>query len=266
MPVSPDGILEAVFDPVWATVRLIIDGGMWPDPVNTLTVTRSTPGGTVTPVRSLESRPAVGGYYVGSDHEMDLDTLITYQVSGYLGAVFVALATVTVSTVGAVDGMWLKVAGAPDLTMRAAIRSIPGVSSPTIGDVYQIAGGGGSVAQWSGAESDSTKIILSVDAEGGVARLRAILDTSRVLLLQPVGATDLDSGWYFIRGIERINPAQVEEFPQRWFTLYLQRTGIPAGAGSGIVGTSWATLMDTYPTWADVIAAEDTWFDVLKGF
>jgi len=30
MPVSGDGILEAVFDPVWAAVRLIVDGGMWP--------------------------------------------------------------------------------------------------------------------------------------------------------------------------------------------------------------------------------------------
>lgn len=263
-------ILEATFDVAWAAVRLIVDGGMWPSSVDTITITRSVAGEADITVRGVESRVVVGGTFVGSDHEAPLESSVTYQVDGYLGTVFVDSATATVSTSGASDGLWLKVAGVPDLTFRARMRAVSAVSSPTIGGVYQIAGGGGAVAQtaaqWSGIESDSARVALSVTVGNEVAQLRAVLSESRILLLQPVGSTDLDPGWYLVSGVNRSNPTQSEAFGRRWFELDVQRTGIPAGTGSGIAGTTWAALMDTYATWADVITAEATWFDVLKGF
>lgn len=269
MPVSGDGVLEATFDPAWAAVRLIVDGGMWPSAVDTITITRVVAGEAVIPVRGVQSRGVVGGYYVGTDHEAPLESTVTYTVDGYLAAAFVATATVAEDTSGAADGLWLKVAGAPDLTTRADLRPLGEIVSPTVGGVYQIAGGGGAVAQtsaqWSGIESELTQVTLGVDHPVGVARLRAVL-ASRVLLLQPSGGSDLDPGWYFVRDVARANPSGMFSADRRDFTLNIQRTGIPAGAGSGIAGTTWAALMDTYPTWADVLAAKASWFDVLKGF
>src|SRR5690554_6073998 len=223
MPTSPDGILEASFDPSWAAVRLIVDGGMWPDPVTSITITRTVPGSATIPVRGIEARSVVGGTFVGTDHEGPLESSVTYAVTGFdADGDQVATASVTVDTSGAGSGLWVKVAGAPDLTMRARFRSISEVMSPTIGGVYQIAGGGGAVAQttaqWSGIESDMARLGLSVERDGEQARLRAVLSVSRVVLLQPVGSTDLDAGWYFVANVGRSNPAQTEHFERRWFT------------------------------------------------
>ena len=268
MPVSGDGILEVTFDPAWAAVTLIVDGGMWPSPVDAITITRTVAGEATVPVRGLESRAVVGGYYVGSDHEVALATTVTYAVTGSFEGSDVATATVAESTTGAADGLWLKVAGAPDLTVVARTRTVSEVASPTIGGVYQIAGGGGSVAQtsaqWSGIESDSARVGLSVETGTGVARLRAVMAASRILLLQPVGFTDIDAGWYFVGTVRRSNPAS-EAYARRWFDLDIQRTGIPAGQGSGIAGVTWDALMEECPTWADVLIDYATWFDVLKG-
>jgi len=268
MPVSADGILEATFDPTWAAVRLIVDGGMWPDPVDAITVTRSTPSTPTTALRGLENRSVVGGSYVGSDHEMDMPSTITYVVTGYASGVEGASTSVAVSTAGAADGLWLKVAGQPDLTVRCPIKDIGAIASPTIGGVYQIAGGGGSVAQtlaqWSGIESDRCPLTVATSVSDR-ARLRAALAKSRVVLLQPIGTSDLDAGWYLVCRYDRSNIAQVESFEQRHFELDVQRTGVPAGEGTGIAGTTWSTLQDGYATWDDVLAAFASWFDVLKG-
>lgn len=268
MPVSGDGILEATFDPAWAAVRLIVDGGMWPTSVDTITITRAVAGEADVPVRGVESRQVVGGTFVGTDHEMALDTTVTYRVDGYLEDVFVASAQVSVSTAGAAAGLWLKAAGRPDLTVRVPLRTVSETTSVTIGGVYQVAGGGGSVAQtsaqWSGIASDALAVTVAAPVVS-VPGLRALLDRARVVLLQPVGSGDIDPGWYFVATVARVNPAQVEAFGQRWFTLNVQRTGVPAGDGAGLAGTSWAALADEHATWADVLAAYPSWFDVLKG-
>jgi hypothetical protein len=267
MPVSADGILEAVFDPVWAAVRLIVDEGMWPSAVDTITMFRSVSGEAEVAVRGLESRSVVGGTYVGSDHEMSLETTVSYRVIGYLAGVLVDEASVSVSTTGSEPGLWIKVAGKPDLTIRCSVRVLSEASSPTIGGTYQIAGGGGAVSQsvseWSGIGAERLQVGLSLPV-ADVARFRATMST-RELLLQPVGTTDIDAGWYFVWDVGRSNPAQVESFTKRWFRLEVERTGVPAGAGSGIAGNSWAVLMEENATWADVLVSYASWFDVLKG-
>lgn len=269
MPVSADGILEATFDPAWAAVRLIVDGGMWASPVDTITIQRTVPGEATVVVRGIEGLAVVGGYYVGSDHEMPLESSVTYAVTGYSSGSVVGSASVTVSTAGAEWGLWLKVAGKPDLTTWSRFAKVGDVDSRTIGGVYQIAGGGGAVAQtaahWSGIESDRVIVQIAGESHAGVARIRAVFRAGRILLLQAPGSTDLDQGWYYVQSVSRVNPAQFEEFPERWFELELQRTGVPAGDGSGLAGTTWATLASQHATWADVLAAFDTWFDVLRG-
>ena len=269
MPVSTDGILEATFDASTASVLLVVVGSEWPSPVDTITITRTVAGEATVPVRGVESRAVAAGYYVGSDHEMALATTVTYVVAGSFEGSDVATATVTESTAGAANGLWLKVAGAPDLTARCDVESVGEVDSPTVGGVYQIAGGGGAVAQtsaqWSGIESDSLKVGLRIPVGTDLARVRAVMAASRVLLVQGVGVSDVDAGWYFVKRVGRVNPEQVENWPYRSVILAFERTGVPAGQGSGIAGVTWAALMEECATWADVATAYATWFDVLRG-
>ena len=261
-------ILAATFDPAWAAILLVVDGSAWPSSVDTITITRQVSGAADITVRGVESRPVISGTFVGSDPEAPLEMSVTYRVDGYLGATFVASATVAVSTSGAANGLWIKVPGQPDLTAPAKLRTISDISAPTVGGVYQIIGGGAvsqSVAQWSGIVSERATVSLSVVTGTELARLRAALAASRVLLLQPVGSTDLDAGWYFISDVARGNPAQVESYGRRTFTLDVQRVEIPAGDGQGIPGVTWAAVKDKYATWTALMAAKATWFDVLKG-
>ena len=236
--------------------------------VTNITITRLVAGEAGITVRGISSLPVVGGYFVGSDPEAPLASSVSYRVDGYATAVFVSTATVTVSTAGAAQGLWLKVPGTPDATVLARFRGISDVTSPTIGGVYQIVGGGTvsqTTANWSGIESEQATVSLSVAAGAEVDRLRAVLALSRVLLLQPAGSTDLDPGWYYVSNVKRSNPAQTESFTRRWFELNLVRVGIPAGNGQGIPGITWAAVVDTYATWTALMSARATWFDVLKG-
>ena len=261
-------ILVATFDPAWAIVGLVVDGSLWGSAVDHITITRLVTGAPDIPVRGVQSLPVLGGYFVGSDPEAPLGSTVSYRVDGYLAAVFVASATVAVDTSGASTGVWLKVPGVPDLTVCPRLRSISNVSSPTVGGVYQITGGGAvsqTVASWSGIESDQATVSISVAPGSGVDRLRAALAASRVLLLQIVGSSDLDDGWYFISSVSRANPAGVEAFPQRWFTLDVQRVGIPAGDGQGIPGWTCAAVLDTYATCTLMLAAMATCLDLLQG-
>lgn len=270
MPISPDGILEAVFDPQWAAVRLVVDGGMWPSPVASLTIVRSVPGAADLPVRGVDRRPAVGGYFVGTDLEVDLEVPVTYTVTGYSAAgAVVATSSVVTSTAGARPGLWVKVPGSPDLTCRVRLREVGELVEDTVGGNYRIAGSGGMVAQAAahadGTGPESGTVSLSVPTGPDVDRLRAALRTrGRVLLLQPVGSSDLDAGYYLVTSSRRANPAQAEAYPNRWFTLAVERTSMPAGEGQGVPGVTWAAVTDTYPTWSAVQAAKSSWFDLMQ--
>lgn len=269
MPTSPDGILQAEFDPAWAAVRLIVDGGMWPSPVDTITITRHVEGERSMGVRGIESLAVVSGYFVGSDPEAPLGAAVTYRVDGHLGASLVAQATVTVSTFGAAEGLWVKVPGEPDLTVVVPLRSTSDLVSDTVGGIYQIAGGGGAItqttAQWSGIEAERGTVQVAPRAGIEVSRLRSALAAGRVLLLQPVGSDDLDPGWYYVGSASRGNPGGFADFSFRVFTLQVQRTAVPAGDGQGVPGVSWAAVLDTYATWSALMAAKPAWFDVMKG-
>ena len=261
-------LFTATFDPAWATVGLVVDGSLWGSAVDHITITRQVAGGGDIHVRGVESLAVLGGYFVGSDPEAPLESTVTYRIDGYLAAVFVQSAIVTVDTTGAANGLWVKVPGDPSSTVRANLRSVSDIASPTIGGVYQIVGGGAvsqSVASWSGIESDQGSVSISVAHPAGTERLRAALSAARVLLLQPVGSTDLDAGFYFVDGVSRSNPAQIEAFSQRWFALGVQRVGIPVGDGQGIPGWTCAAVLDTYATCAVMLAAKATCFDLLQG-
>lgn len=270
MPISGDGILQAEFDPAWAAVRLVVDGGMWPSAVTTITVTRQVAGVADIAVRGVEKRAVVGGYFVGSDTEMPLEEAVSYQVQGWSAAgVLVKTVAVAVSTSGAAAGLWIKVPGMPDSTAHARFRTLGDITQDSIGGNYVIASDGGtvtqSVAHGSGVGPTSTTIGLGATVGPQLDRLRAALAAAgRVFLLQPVGSSDLDAGWYFVKSVSRSNPAGIEKYPSRWLALAVESTSMPAGMGQGVPGVTWAGVVDTYPTWSALLAAKPTWFDLQK--
>jgi hypothetical protein len=261
-------LFAATFDPAWATVGLIVDGSLWGSSVDHVTITRQVTGEGDIHVRGVESLAALGGYFVGSDPEAPLESTVTYRVDGYLAAVFVQSATATVDTTGAARGLWLKVPGDPSATVRCAVIAVGDTSSPTIGGVYQIIGGGAvsqAVASWSGISADQLGVTLQVEPGDALARIRAALDASRVLLIQPVNVQDVDAGWYFVGNVARSNPGQYDTYPFRLVSLDLTRVGVPAGDGQGIPGWTCAAVLDTYTTCAVMLAAKATCFDLLQG-
>lgn len=268
MPVAPNGILQAEYDPQWATTSLIVDGGMWPSAVVRITIVRSVAGVSDITVRGVDRRPVVGGYFIGSDPEMPLDSTVTYTVTGYSAAgAVVGTSTVSVDTSGAACGAWLKVAGQPNLTIRAELAEVGEVDSTTQGGVYDIAGGGvvaTSVAEANGINADRLTLGIRGTTDQQARAIRTTLQ-SRILLIQSCSHEPFDPGWYFVASVKRSLRTQMAKFPGRNFSLELVRTGIPSGVGQGIAGLSWAGVMDTYPTWAAVQAAEPSWWDLMQG-
>lgn len=267
MSTSPDGILEAAFDPAWASVRLVVDGGMWPSSVASITITRSVPGVPAIGVRGIDRLPVVGGFFVGSDSEVPLDSAVRYAATGYseAGAV-VKTSSVTVDTSGAACGAWLKVAGHPNLTTHTVLRDVGEVESSTQGGVYDVAGGGGiAVAEVAGVNADRFTLTIGSLTTQQTNAIRAVIEHHRIVLIQSCSHEPFDSGWYFVESAKRALRGQLATIPGRNFTLSLVGTGIPSGAGQGIAGWSWASVMGTYPTWAALMAAEDSWFDLMQG-
>jgi hypothetical protein len=238
-------------------------------PVSRVLIERSSPGVATEPVRTANGAPAAGGWFLGADDAAPMDTTCTYTVSGldqYGG--LVATSSVTVETTGAAWGPWLKAPGRPQLTVQVPLAQVGDVASPTQGGAYQVPGGG-SVPQWSGTDTDALAVSLLPRDESEVARLTALLRAERVLLIQTGEPAEplLPSGYYFVEGVGRSNPAQVrvDVYGRRVFALQLTATSAPAGAGQGFTGTTYETVRQTYATYQDVVDGNATYFDVYAG-
>lgn len=262
MPVSPDGILEAVYDVAQNLVRLTVDGGMWPSPVDRLTITRSSAGAVTEPVRTANSIPVAGGWFLGSDDAAPMDTTCTYIVTGLGSGALVGTATVSVDTVGGDPGLWLKAPGRPQLNVRVTLRDPGETTAITQGSTYQPPGGT-AIGQWSGVDSDTRRLVVSAKTSQDVVRLRALLAAERVLLIQSRQPEQFPSGYWFVHveDVVRLGPATDES----WFSLPVTRTDAPVGEGQGFTGTTYETVRQTYATYQDLLDNNATYFDVQQG-
>lgn len=234
--------------------------------VTTVTASRSVPGGTAELVRGVISKPVVGGYLVATDHEMPLNTLVSYTVAGYsAGGVLVSSATAVVDTTCPDVGVWVKAPGRPDLTVLCIPADLGEIGTATVGGVYQVIGGGSvAVSQFGGIAPTTAQLVLRTDAGQHTRRLRALLDVARVVLLQPVGLDDLDAGWYFASQANRSNPGKFNAFTFRYTTLNLTAVRPPAGQQGGAVWT-YASVKGAYATYAAVKAAKASYFALTQG-
>lgn len=267
MSISAEGILEATFDPEWASVGLIVDGGMWPSPVATIRIVRRIAGEADMVVRGVDRVTAVGGYWIGSDIEMPLGAPVSYIVDGYgpTGAL-VASAHVTVTTDGAGRGVWLKAAGQPNATVRLGLVEVGSITSETQGGVYDIVGGTG-VAVGAAGGLNAERFSITVRAMT-TSELDAALRTlaTRILLIQPLARVrPFPSGWYFVESVSRTRANQVDGDETVDLALSVVRTGMPAGVGQGIAGVSWGSVMGTYGDWEQVTDDVATWFALGRG-
>jgi len=267
MPTGADGVLTATWRSGAAAVSLEVVGTAWPVAVVEVRIMRLVAGQPDVPVRGADRVPAIAGFWVGSDHEQPLHSTVVYQAVGWTAAgAQVVSSMVTVDTTGAPHGIWLKAAGRPNLTVCTVGRSVDGPTSHTQGGVYDVVGGTGvAVASVAGVQADRvTMTVGSLTVEQETA-IRALLTTTRILLVQDCGHDVIDSGWYYVDSVQRAPRDPQHLLPGRNHTLSLTRTGIPAGGGQGVVGWSWAAVEASYATWADVEAAYPTWFDLERG-
>lgn len=258
--------LVATWQPDSASVLLTVVGSTWTTVPATVTVTRKTAATPETKVRGIIGKPVIGGYLVATDHEMDLNSTVTYTITGYsaLGAV-VGSASASVATTAVTAGVWVKAPGRPDLTVFCLPASLGDVSSQTVGGVYQVIGGQAvAVAQWSGLAALSAGLTLRTDRGSHTSRLKALLQVARVLLVQPVGWSDLDPGWYYASSAAWQNPGGFDAFTFRLCTLALQSVGVPAGQQSGGTWT-YATSTGTWATYAASKAAHSSYFARSQG-
>ena len=268
MPTGSDGVLTATWRPEAAAVSLEVRGSAWPSAVVEVRIMRLVAGEEDVPVRGADRVTAIDGYWLGTDHEMlELGSSITYQAIGYTAAGSqVPSSRVTVSTEGAPHGVWLKVAGQPNLSVCAAARSVDGPASDTQGGVYDVVGGRGvAVASVAGINAERLTLTVGTRDAGHEHSLRAVLEAHRVLLIQDCGHDVIPPGWYFVSSVSRAPRDPKYLLPGRIHTLSLTRTGIPAGGGQGVVGWDFAALAATYPDFATIASEYSSFFDVARG-
>lgn len=257
----------ATFDPATAAVSLEVLSGEWPGATPTaVSITRRPMGGVEVPVRGWTRRTIVAGAVFAVDAEMPLGTQVAYTVVGLdTAGATVGTRTATATTTGAAEGLWLKAPGRPDLTVRVDVANLGDIVSDTIGGNYQILGGDAiAVSQWGGISPDKVPLVLRTDRGSHTLALRALFQAARVVLLQPIGLSDLDDGWMFVAQVARANPAGFDDFDFRWTTVQLEATSTPAGDVAGATWT-WDMLAATYATWDDVLAAHASWAAVVRG-
>ena len=92
----------------------------------------------------------------------------------------------------------------------------------------------------------------------------ALLKVARVLLVQPVGWSDLDAGWYYASGAVWQNPGGFDGFDFRLCALSLQQVGVPAGQESSTTWT-YAVSTATWATYAASKAAHGSYFARSQG-
>lgn len=257
--------LSASFDSATASVTLVIDGTSWSTVPDTVTAVRSVPGGSDDVVRGVIDKEVVDGYLVATDHEMDINSSVTYTVTGYVSGSAVETASATVSTTCTEPGVWVKAPGRPDMSLLCQPATVGEISSPTVGGTYQVLGGEAvAIAQFSGVAPESFQITLRTDAGEQTDALRALLADFRVILLQPVGVDDIDPGWYFIGQANRSNPGGFNAFGFRYTSLTPVSSRAPAGQAGGATWT-YAALAEVYATYADRDAAYSSYFEMSQG-
>jgi hypothetical protein len=180
---------------------------------------------------------------------------------------------VTVSTVGAAAGLWIKIPGHADMVTRVKLQDIGQMSRATLGGNWQVPGGlaiaqsaAASLAQSAGLGSlNATLQVLTADA-GQTAALWQILAQApgQVVLMQT--DQELPSGYYQVlnpsQGTLSIDPAL---YGKRPFSLPITEAVMPAGSGTGLFGPTHDDIAESFASHSEIAATVSSHLELAEG-
>jgi hypothetical protein len=183
---------------------------------------------------------------------------------------------VTVSTVGAAPGLWIKVPGRADMVTRVGLVDAGRMTRPTLGGSWQVPGGlaiaqsaAASLAQSAGLGSLSTTVqVLTRDA-GQTAALWQIIAQApgQVVMLQTSPQPEeLPSGYYqVVNPSQDTLPVRPDLYGKRPFLLPITEAVMPAGSGTGLFGATHDDIAQSFTSHTEIAATVSSHLELAEG-
>lgn len=190
---------------------------------------------------------------------------------------FVAVPTeVTVSTVGAAPGLWIKIPGRADMVTRVGLADAGTLSRATLGSSWQVPGGiaiaqsaAASLAQSAGLGSLSTTLVVRTSDAGQKAALWQIVGQApaQTVLMQTVPQPEeLPSGYYqVVNPSQGTLPVRSDLYGKRPFTLPITEAVMPAGSGTGLFGATHDDIAASFSSHTEIAATVSSHLELAEG-
>lgn len=224
-------------------------------PASFVMLTREAPGEPTETLGAEGVLLAPGGWYTGSDNTAPMNAAVTYTaVMLDANGLEIQRAQVTVDTIGAVWGLWLKDPTDAQRNVRVEWRGIGARSRATQGAQYSPSGSPFAIVEWDGVAPEETTIQVATRTGAATAALDALLDNARVLFVQS-DPSEMPTGYYYVPNTDRENPVQVVDTIEgyRITAIPLVRSEAPVGDAAPYTGgPTFASVEAEYATFQDV--------------
>lgn len=265
-PVAATGSLSitatAVSTSTPPAVRIDINDTRSPGQATALTVMRTDPDGTQSPVRTFDGNPLALSAGVGQvfDYEMPLGAAVSYTTIDVPG---VSSLQVTVTSSQA----WLVHPGVP--TRSIPITLMPGslqqeTYSVTRGVFYPLGRTNPVVVTDGARHGASTQLVLLAQTPGELSAIKTLVADAGVLLLNPP-----DNSWEFGPQYLSVGDVQVARFTDvvidAYRTVTLPVIVVDRPAGGSQSARTYTDVLADYGTYSAVQAGYRSYADLLAG-
>lgn len=248
-----------------AAVQLTVDFTAEPT-AESVTITRTDPGGVQFVVRGAELAPLSDGRFVVVDTEAPLGVPVTYFATGYTaGGAFVVTSNSVTVTIEITPGQaWIKDPGHPATAVSPLIISLPSTTRPVRRGVYRAAGARYPVIRSDVRSSESGVMELHTLTLEDAADLDLLLDSGAVLLFQCDPTYGITQFYFSADDVEQIRlDPQSGTDPRRDWNIPYDKVLPPVGGSAGLV--TWQDVIDDFDTWQDLIDGKSTWLATVSG-
>lgn len=236
-----------------------------------LSLYRSDPGGTLTPVRGADgditALAIASDLFVVEDYEAPLGGAISYQYQRWnTGTPETVYTTgtyqVTLPDPPEVFQLWVKDPGRPSSNLLLAAHKIGAWSRAIEQGVYPIRGAAFPVTVSDVRQARTGSLEVYTWTPDEQAALHWLVGTGAVLLLQGLG---LGSVYVAVGDVQDASVTDDGVDQWRIWTLELTEVARPRGGMQGSAERTWQDVADDHATWLDVAATYTTWLGVLTG-
>lgn len=170
----------------------------------------------------------------------------------------------TANVTPTIDRVWLKNIAQPFLNRKVTpVGPLSERVQPSRSGSFVISGRRNSFAVTEVRGGNSYVLRLKTETDSEREDLEAVLSAGSVVLIQlPHTYRRFPGGYYLINDVT-IHPASAVFGARRYFDLDLEETSAPSFAIVGNTVTCQG-IINTYATWADLMAANATWADVMN--